>query len=122
MPTVAQIAKLAFDGAARGIPDAIHPATLTREVQDTYNTTTGKWNTVPAPGFPQTGRVVVDTVKPVGDVFPEYVVGPGDELILIEGMTSAKENDELTFAGRTRIVKQAQDIVAAGSLFYVIAR
>lgn len=116
---IAEIAALSFDAVSESITDAIHPATLTRETQGGYNTTTGSYATTPTT---QTGRVVVDTVKPVADVFPEYVAGPGDELILIEGMTSAKENDELTFAGRTRVVRQAQDIVAAGSLFYVIAR
>jgi hypothetical protein len=119
MTTVAEIAREAFDAVAAEITDAIHPATLTRETQGAYNTTTGSYATTTTT---QTGRVVVDTVKPVQDVFPEYVAGPGDELILIEGMTSAKENDELTFAGLTRIVRQAQDIVAAGSLFYVIVR
>ncbi|MCD1619136.1 hypothetical protein K7H20_13785 [Salipiger manganoxidans] len=119
MPTVSQIAKLAFDGVARGIPDAIHAATLTRTTQGAYDVATGTYATTTAA---QTGRAVVDTVRPVADVFPAYVVGPGDELILLEGFTSAKENDSLTFAGRTRIVRQVQDIVAAGALFYVIAR
>lgn len=119
MTTVAEIAREAFDAVAAEITDAIHQATLTRETQGAYNTTTGAYETTTSV---QTGRVVVDTTKPVQDVFPDYVVGPGDELILIEGMTSAKENDKLAFAGRTRIVRQAQDIVAAGTLFYVVAR
>lgn len=119
MPTVAQIAKLAFDGVSVAILDAIQTATLTRTTQGPYNPATGDYATTTDT---QTGRAVVDSVKPVKDVFPEYVVGPADELILIEGFASAVENDTLTFAGRTRIVLQVQDIVAAGSLFYVLAR
>ncbi|MEB3419908.1 hypothetical protein ACFSDD_11050 [Salipiger marinus] len=119
MTTVAEISREAFDAVAAEIPDAIHAATLTRTTQGAYDVATGTYATTTAT---QTGRAVVDTVRPVADVFPAYVVGPGDELILLEGFTSAKENDSLTFAGRTRIVRQAQDIVAAGALFYVIAR
>lgn len=117
--TVAQIAARAFDKVQAKITDAIHAATLTRATQGAYNPTTGEYATTTDE---QAGRAVVDTVKPVEDVFPGYIVGPADELILLEGFTSAKENDELAFAGRTRIVRQVQDIVAAGSLFYVVAR
>ena len=116
---VARIAKLAFDGVARAISGAIHPATLTRTTQGAYNPTTGAYATTTAT---QTGRAVVDTAKPLQDVFPDYIVGAGDELILLEGFTSARENDSLSFAGRTRIIRQAQDVLAAGSLFYIVAR
>jgi len=116
--TVAQIAKRAFDRVAARIPDAIHAATLTREVQGAYDAVAGAYSTTTAT---QSGRIVVDTVKPIADIFPAYVVGPSDELILLEGFTSAVENDELQFAGRTKTVKKVQDIVAAGSLFYVVA-
>ena len=119
MVTIAEIAKEAFDAVALEITDAIHAATLTRTVDGVYNTTTGAYETTTPD---QEGRAVVDTVTPKADVFPDYVVGPADELVLLEGMTSAKENDSLVFAGRTRIVMQVQDIVAAGSLFFVIAR
>lgn len=116
---VAEIAALAFDGVAGAITDAIHPATLTRTVQGAYDPATGSYSTTTTA---QTGRAVIDTTKPMNDVFPAYVVGPRDQLILLEGMTSAKENDSLAFAGRTMIVMQVQDIVAAGSLFYIVAR
>lgn len=117
--TVAQIAAKAMDAVAAKITDAIHAATLVRTTQGAYNATTGAYATTTAT---QTGRAVVDTVRPAQDVFPDYVAGPGDELILLEGFTSAKENDALTFAGRTRTVRQVQDIAAAGTLFYVVAR
>ena len=122
MTTVAQIAAKAIGAAQKAIPDAVHAATLTRTVQGAYNATTGAYATTPGPGFPQTGRAVVDSERPVGDVFAEYVVGAGDELILLEGFTSCAENDTLTFAGRTRIVRKVQDILAAGSLFFCVAR
>ena len=116
---IAEIAALAFDGVESAITDAIHLATLTRTTQGNYNASTGAYATTTAA---QTGRALVDTVRPVADVFPDYVVGVGDELILLEGFTSCRENDALAFAGRTRIVRQVQDIVAAGSLFYAVAR
>jgi len=119
MTTVAQIAAKAIGAAQKAIPDAVHAATLTRTVQGAYNATTGAYATTTTS---QTGRAVVDSERPVGDVFEEYVVGAGDELILLEGFTSCAENDTLTFAGRTRIVRKVQDILAAGSLFFCVAR
>ncbi len=117
---VARIAKMAMDGAAKSITDAIHPATLTRTVQGTvYDPVTGRY---PETTTTQTGRAVLDSVRPVQDLFPAYIVGPKDQLVLLEGFTSARENDSLTFAGKTMIVRQSQDIVAAGSLFYCVAR
>ena len=118
--SVAQIAALAVGGVQGTIPDAVHSATLTRATQGAYSTATASY----AIGTPivQTGRAVVATGTPIADVFPAYVVGPSDQLVFLEGFTSCMENDLLAYAGRTLIVRQTQDIAAAGSVFYAVAR
>lgn len=119
MLTVGEIAALAFNGVAGAISDAIHNASLSEDTTGAYDVVTGAYavTTVTA-----VGRAVVDTVKPIADIFPEYVVGPADELILLEGFTAARENMRLTFAGWERHVTAVQDVLNAGSLFYVVAR
>ncbi|QDP65866.1 MAG: hypothetical protein Unbinned7865contig1001_65 [Prokaryotic dsDNA virus sp.] len=117
--TVAQIAAKAYTAVAAKITDAIHNASLTYDTQGAYDFDTGEYALTPVTA---TGRAVVDTVKPVADIFPDYIAGPGDELILLEGFTSCKENYRLTISGDTWHIGRVQDIVAAGSLFYVVAR
>lgn len=121
MTSVAEIAAQAFDEVSSEIGGAIHSATLTRRTinEASYDVMYGRYE---AAETTQTGRAIVETQRPMRDVFPEYVAGPGDELILLQGFTACRENDHLTFAGRTRIVRQCQDILGAGAIFYVIAR
>lgn len=119
MTTVADIAAEAFGAVALEITDAIHSATLTRTTQGAYTASTGAYAVTTAS---QTGRAVSDQSRPIADVFPHYVVGPADELFLLEGFTSCVENDALSVAGRSMIVRQVLDIANAGSLFYVVAR
>jgi hypothetical protein len=120
MVTVARIAAKAFDAVAAKITDAIHPATLNWVERGAYDPVTATY-----PETPQSnpGRVVEDSTKPVSDVFEGYIAGPAEVLVLLEGFTVApKENWSITYAGKTRTVMKVQDIVAAGSLFYVVAR
>ncbi|WP_212525854.1 hypothetical protein [Actibacterium sp. MT2.3-13A] len=119
MTTVAAIAAAAFDAVAAEVTDAIQSATLTRTTKGAYSTTTATYAETTSN---QTGRAVIDTVKPIADVFPDYVAGPGEELILLEGFTSCREGDTLTFGGRARSVMMVQDILGAGTLFYAVAR
>lgn len=119
MVTIAEIAAQAFDGVAAEITDAIGAATLTRTVQGAYDTDTGTYSTTPEE---QTGRSVLETTKPINDIFPDYVIGPGDELLFLEGFTSCRENDVLTIGAVGRTVLQVQDILGAGTLFYCVAR
>lgn len=119
MTTVAEIGALAFNAVAAEITDAIHVATITRSTRGAYSTSTGEYAYSTAD---QTGRLVVDTVKPVGDVFPEYVSGPNEVLLFLEGFTSCLEGDAITYQGKTRDIVKVQDIVAAGTLFYAVAR
>lgn len=119
MTTVAAIAAKAFSAVADRITDAIQAATLTATTQGAYNAATGAYATTTST---QTGRAVVDTVTPKADIFPDYTAGTGDELILLEGFTACTENMVLTMAGGDWHVSQVQDILRAGSLFYIIAR
>lgn len=119
MTTVAAIARDAFNAVAAQITDAILDVTVTRITQGAYNVTTGAYAETTST---QTGRAVLDTVKPVQDLFPAYVRGPKDQLFLIEGITTLREGDELTIGATTYAVAAVQDIVGAGSLFYAIAQ
>jgi hypothetical protein len=119
MLTVGEINKMALDAVQSVITDAVHFASLSEDTQGAYDVVTGEYavTTVTA-----VGRAVVDTVKPVGDIFPAYVVGPADELVWLEGFIAARENMRLTFGGGVRHVTQVQDVLGAGSAFYVVAR
>ena len=118
--TVAQIADLAMTAVQAQITDAIHSATLSYDVQGAYDFDTGEYATTTT--TLTGGRIVVDTEKPATDIFPDYEIGPGDELIFCEGFTACEETWALTANSRTWIIRQVQDIVAAGSIFYVIGR
>lgn len=117
--TVAQIAARAFTAVAARITDAIHDASLSDDAQGAYDTATGVYAITTTTAI---GRAVVASEKAIPDIFPAYIAGPADELILLEGFTACRENMRLTFAGWVRTVTQVQDIVNAGSLFYVVAR
>lgn len=119
MPTVAEIAGLALDAVGGAIPGAVHAATLSHFVNGNYDATFGEYDTTLSSA---TGRMVIETSKPVTDIFPDYVAGPGDELILLEGFTACKEGWTLKANGKEWVIRQTQDILAAGSLFYVIGR
>lgn len=110
---------MALDGVAGAITDAVHAATLMRVAQGAYDPPTGTYQTTEAT---QTGRAVFANERPIADVFPEYVAGPSDQLIMLEGFTSCRENDRLTIGGVARDVRQVQDIAGAGTVFYVVAR
>ena len=119
MTTVAAISKLAFDGVAAKITDAVISATLARRTQGAYDDETGSYTITTTT---QTGRIVVDGTTPVTDIFPAYVIGPADELVMLQGFTACQENDVLTFGGADRVVMAVQDIAGAGTLFYAVVR
>lgn len=122
MVTVAQIAAKAFDAVAAKITDAIHPATLNWVDRGAYDPISGSY---PETERSASGRVVEDSTKPVADVFEDYVAGPRDTLVLMEGFSEVpKENWKLEYndyiGDDARVIKRVQDIVAANSLFYVV--
>lgn len=126
MPTVAEIAALALGAVDSAIPDAVHPATLSWKVsplpdqpQMAYDPVSGTYATTPES---ETGHMVVVTEKAPADIFPDYTAGPGDEVVMLEGFTDCQEGWTLAGAGKTWHIKLVQDILAAGSLFYAVAR
>lgn len=119
MLSVAQIASMAVSAVSGAVSGAVHAATLARDTIGAYDPETGAHSITTTT---QTGRAVLETTKPAQDIFPDYVAGPGDELVFLEGFTSCLENDRLTFAGKARTVLRAQDILGAGSIFYAICR
>ena len=122
MPTVAEIAKKAFDGVAAKMPGVINDATLTKPGEgSTYDPATGQWQEVPPTIYDC--RALIDTSTPLIDVFPAFVAGPGDTLIYLEGLTAEPaKNDKISIGGAERIIQGTGDIVGAGEFFVVVAR
>jgi len=120
MTTVAAISTEAFDAVAAAVTDAIHGVTLSYVTRGTYDPATGAY---PAVTTPITGgRGVLDVSKPIADIFPGYVAGPSEKLILIEGITTApKEGWTVNFNSVDYEIKRVLDIMDAGTLFYVVA-
>lgn len=118
--TVTAIADAAFDAVAAAITDAVQTITLTKTAYSSYNTTTGAYSEVDTT---YSGRGVLDTVKPMADVFPSWTVGPNDQLWLLEGLSAAPaEGDKLTVSSVDYRIAKVQDIVGAGTLYYVVAQ
>lgn len=120
MTTVAAIAAEAFDAVEDEFSDVIQACTLTRTAQGAYDPATGEYDTTATQA---TGRALVATETPITDVFPDYVAGPGDVLIYLEGLSiDPAENDSLLVGSTTRTVTKAGDIVGVGTFFAVVAR
>lgn len=119
MTTIAAIADAALDAVALAITDAVQTVTVTRISQGAYNATTGAYAETEST---QTGRAVLDSVRPVEDIFPAYIAGPKDQLWLLEGLASLREGDKLTIGGADSYVKAWQDIGGAGTLYYAVAQ
>lgn len=120
MPTVAEIAKEAFDAVSEEMPDVIQAASLTRTVQGAYNPATGQYTTTT-----QTWdcRALFGDEKAMADTFPAYVVGPNDRLAYVEGLAVApKEADAMTIGGQVVSVTRVADIVGVGTFFSLIVR
>jgi len=115
MPTIAEIAEIAFDAVDEAIPDAIHAATLGSVSKGAYNYTTGGYAETAAT---DTGRLTILTARPTPDPFPDYTRGAGDEYALLEGFTTAPEESmTLTVGAIVWHIMAVQDIGAAGTLF-----
>lgn len=121
MLTVAEIAALAFEGVQAEVADAIKAATLIEVSRTGYDHGTA------SPVMDQTARgscrLVIETTKPIADVFPDYVIGAGDQLALVEGLTVIpRPTWLLRMADGDRTIQAVQDILGSGSLFYVVMR
>jgi len=120
MTTISKIAKAAFDAANTAVAGIVSDATLTYSTNAAYNPATGSYSPT---GTPITGgRALVQTDKPIADLFPDYIAGPTDILVLLEGFTvTPQEGWSLTFNSHTYEIKQVADILGASELFNVVA-
>lgn len=119
MVTIAQIADSALAAVALKITDAILTVNLIEPTQGAYSTVTGTY----APGTTNHGTMsmVVQTERPISDVFPDYVIGAGDQLVFLRGSVTPKEGWSLTGA-QTYDIRAVQDILANGTIFNAVVR
>lgn len=119
MPTIAEIANAAYTAVGTAIPGVIKSATLTRTIQGEYDAEAGAYATTTQTA---TGRAVFDVSKPISDLFPDYVVGPTDKLVYLEGLSLApKEGDALSAGGDFK-VRAVADIALAGGLYAAVVQ
>ncbi len=117
--SVADIAKKALDGVSKAISDAVHVASVSRETRGDYNPTTGAYATTI---INETGRAVFDQTLVIEKMFPQYQVGPGDELVMLEGFTGCQVNEEFTINGVVYIIYEVTNLLRTNSVFYAIVR
>lgn len=103
---------------AEGMAEAGFPITLTRAAQGAYDPETGSYGVTIST---VDGFAVVASDAAIDDVFTDYIVGPGDELLMIYAEAVA-ENDALLFEGRNMIVRKVKDLTGAAFLWHVVAR
>lgn len=120
MPTVAEIAKEAFDAVSEEMPDVIQSGTLTRTTQGAYDPETGDYTTTTQTWL---CRALFADEKAMADAFPAYVIGAGDRVVYVEGLTTTpRETDALTIGGQSTTVMRVGDIVGVGTFFSLIVR
>lgn len=117
--TIAKIAAKALGASRKAITDSVMDATLTQITKGAYDAISGAHAEIRTT---QTGQVVFQGSAPVADLFPDYVIGPNDRLLMLEGFADVRESDLITVGNKTRIVRAVLDISGAGTLFNVIAR
>jgi len=118
--TIADITKQVFDGVAGGLSGVIKDLTLSHEEQGAYDPAAGTYALTTTA---ITGRVVVAAATPASDVFPDYVIGPADMLVMAEGLASApKEGDTATFDSKDHAVRRVLDIAGGGGAYYMVVR
>lgn len=105
---------------AEGMAEAGFPVTITRRISDetSYDLMNGAYA---ASEQSITGWAVVASDTPIRSVFPEYVAGPSDELLMINA-SDLRENDRITMQGRAMIVRKVKDLTGAAFLWHVVAR
>lgn len=121
MPTVSEIANLALNAVEGAITDAVITFELSENVKSaTFDPVTATYPvTLTSRG---SCRGVVETVRPMADLFPDYIVDEADILIFLEGYTTPpKEGWMIVGQGATRTIKRAQDMLLSGAGGYVIA-
>jgi len=120
MTTLASINKTAFDAIAGAISGVIQTVVFSYETQSVYDPSTSTWGVTTTT---ITGRGVLDTRKPIADLFPDYVAGPSEKLIWIEGITTPpQEGWMVNFNGADYTVTRVLDVLDAHEAFYVVVK
>lgn len=117
--TIAKIAAKALGASRKAITDSVTDGTLTQITKGDYDVVAGNYDEIRST---QTGQVVFQGAAPIPDLFPDYVIGPNDRLLMLEGFTGVRESDLITVGDKTRIVRAVLDISGAGTLYNIIAR
>jgi hypothetical protein len=119
MVLVAEIADLALAKVGAKVTDAIITSTLFEPTQGAYSTVTGTY----AAGETNHGSMsmVVQTEKPIQDLFPDYIKGDGDQLVFLRGDVAPEEGWELRGA-KTYTIRAVQDILGNGTIFNAVVR
>lgn len=120
MPTISEIAKTAFDAVSKSIPDAIQSGELREVVTGAYDTTTATRSTYKE--WRSDCRALFSTEQPVTDFFPDYIQGPGDELVFLEGLTAVPQEGWLLCTSHEYTVVRSQDVLRAGAIAWVVVR
>jgi hypothetical protein len=120
MESIGSIARRALDRVQQKIADAIQDGILLEPVKTGYDHATGAYVTDLTERA--TGRVVTETTRPVKSVFPDFVAGPGDQLMLLEGFAVAPQTGWTLRLGRDHEILRVQDILGAGTLFFAVVR
>jgi len=118
MTTPGSIASDVLDSVDAQLEGVVHTVSLIEPTRAAYNAATAKYET----GETDHGtcRLIVETTKPVNDLFPDYIDGPGEYLVLIVGASAAPKEGWILRGTVDRVVKRVQDILRAGDLFYAI--
>ncbi len=117
--SVADIAKIAFDGVAGAVTGVIDVATLTINTQGAYNASTRLYaNTETV----LSGRAYIGTAAAIASSFPAFVAGPEDIVMGLEGFSQVPDiGDQVTFKTVIREIKAVGDIAGAGGFTEVVA-
>lgn len=120
MPTVAEIARSAFDAVLEAIPDAIQDGQIFEVVTGAYDSATATRSKYREKR--SDCRVLFSTQTPARDLFPDYVQGPGDELAFLEGLSVVPQEGWVLCTDKDFKVVRAQDVLRAGPIAWVVVR
>lgn len=118
MTTPGSIASDVLDSVDAQLEGVVHTVSLIEPTRATYNATTAQYEA--GENDHSTCRLIVETTKPVKDLFPAYIEGPGEYLVLIVGASTPPKEGWILRGTVDRVIKRVQDILQAGDLFYAV--
>lgn len=122
MPNPTSIkASALFDRFQASKPEVVFDAVLTKVVQGAYNVATGSYALTPTP---YNCRVFVDATTPADKIFPSYVLGENELLVMIADLDTIEpvEGEKITFKSQTFEVIVNQNVLLGDFLHYAVVR